>query len=263
MTICIATICDGGRKAIVISDRMITAGSPLNIKFEPKIRKSGELSPNCMALTSGSALAHMDLFRNVKERLSKAKDLAIGEIAECVKEEFRNQRIRRAEELHLRPRGLDMQSFYANLAKLPAEFSMMIDNNIQNQRYELDIIITGIDKNGEAHIYSVVDPGVSECFDGLGFNAIGSGTSHAISTFTYHLYTPDFPLERALYIALVAKKNAERAPGVGDQTDIFIMTTEGIKELSEDQVAALEALYKEQKPDSSIDVERIKKILGV
>jgi hypothetical protein len=262
MTICIAAICDRGKKAIVISDRMITAGPPLNIKFEPKIKKSGELSPACMALTSGSALAHMDLFRNVKERLSKAKDLTITEIAECMKEEFGNQRIKRAEEIHLKPRGLDIQSFYANLARFPSEFFLTIDNNIQNQRYELDIIISGIDRNGDAHIYSVVDPGVSECFDSIGFNAIGSGTPHAISTFTYHLYTPDFPLERALYIALVAKKNAERAPGVGDQTDIFIITNDGIRELSENQVVALETLYKDQKMESSIDVEKIRSILG-
>ncbi len=34
MTVCIAAICEDGKKIVVAADRMFTAGAPVNLEFE-------------------------------------------------------------------------------------------------------------------------------------------------------------------------------------------------------------------------------------
>lgn len=69
MTICIGAICDEGKKAVATSDRMITITMP-PIEYEHAVPKISKISKSCIALTSGSALAHTDLCREAQSRIS-------------------------------------------------------------------------------------------------------------------------------------------------------------------------------------------------
>lgn len=121
----------------------------------------------------------------------------------------------------------------------PPEIAITLDSQIVSTEYDLEILVCGVDDEG-SHIYRIFDPGVSECFDSLGFNAIGTGAIHAVSNFISHEYTSNISLEKALYITLEGKIISENAPGVGELTDIAIIDEDGIKYLTTEDIKKLE-----------------------
>lgn len=263
MTICIGVICDNAKKIILASDRMITAGFPLNIEFEPDAIKGEKLSNTCMILTAGSVLASVDLCKNVKNNISQFQALSVFSIAEEIKKEFVQERINYAEELHLKPLNLDFGTLYEGMRSLPGEFCIPLLEKIRREQLELEILLAGIDTDGSAHMYNIMDPGISGCFDSLGFCAIGTGTPHVVSTFTNYLYTPMFRFTDALYTLYKAKKFAERAPGVGNKTNVFVIDSEGIKEMPSKTVKELDELYKGERKTPSLNENKIKEILEI
>jgi len=84
------------------------------------------------------------------------------------------------------------------------------------------------------------------CEDQTAFVAIGSGGRHAESQFMLAKYSGGVPNAEALLLAYSAKRNAEIAPGVGAETDIFVIGP-GVgvsSELSSALKAKVEVEYK-------------------
>jgi hypothetical protein len=59
--------------------------------------------------------------------------------------------------------------------------------------------------------------------DAVAFVAIGSGARHAESQFMVAGHAWSIPAPESLFVTYSAKKNAEIAPGVGRETDMFAM----------------------------------------
>ena len=77
-----------------------------------------------------------------------------------------------------------------------------------------------------AHLYTVKN-GQIDCWNGLGFCSIGIGQSHADLSFMQIGHSPyDDPLI-TLWLAFLAKKNAEMSAGVGKETDIYLTGPKG------------------------------------
>jgi len=244
MTVCIATVCENNSLVIAASDRMITIEIP-PIEFEHGIPKIEEISKTCVALTSGSALKYVDLFREVKEKLTRLTTPSIPEIVEKMTECYIEQRKKKLEEELLKSRGFTLDSFYPNVRNLPPEIGITIDAQIQNYDHDLTILLAGTDEKGP-HIYQIINPGTSANFDSIGYGAIGSGWHHAVYCFIANNYINRVPTKEALYITYEAKKHAESAPGVGKATDICIIGEKGIKILSENVIQELEKIYQEK-----------------
>lgn len=240
MTVCLAVLCDGGKSIIAASDRMITTAYP-PVEFEHNVGKIELLSNNCVALTAGSALAHTELFAQTRADIV---DLTIPSpqlIAGKVKENFVKQRLARAEDEYLHPRGMTVASFYGkHISGLPSQVGLTIDQRIQSIKYNLEIILAGCDSTGTGHIFGIRDPGICDCFDALGYHAIGSGEMHVLSAFISNGLTLDWDSARAATLALQAKKNAEVAPGVGKATDMALVTKAGIEILDEECLSVIE-----------------------
>lgn len=241
MTICISLICDENT-LIVSSDKKITATYP-PIEFEQEKTKLEELSSTCIALTAGDALDHIDLFREVKSEIKSLIKPEISLIVEKIKDSFVKLRRKRGEELYLKPLSLSFETFYAGLKSLPPEITFPILKRIEQENVELHILVCGLDEGGP-HIYRIFDPGISKCFDSLGFNAVGSGEMHAISYMISKKCSPSMKLNEAVYNLFVAKKKAEVAPGVGESTSIAIINKKGITYLNETQLSILSETYK-------------------
>ena len=127
--------------------------------------------------------------------------------------------------------------------KLYPDLIMKIHHEIEVYNYRLDIILAGI-SNGKAHIYGVFNPGISQCFDALGFHAIGSGLPHALNTLIARNCNQDTSLSEALLAVYEAKKLAEKAPGVGTKrTDICVITPQKRVEFSGEQIGILNEGY--------------------
>jgi hypothetical protein len=109
----------------------------------------------------------------------------------------------------------------------------------------MDILLAGLDDTGP-HLYLISDPGTSTCFDAIGYHAIGSGESQAIATISGHGFVNTFDPRTALYIAYEAKRKAERAPGVGRETDIRVINSAGVEEVSKETMGKLEKIYQDK-----------------
>ena len=242
MTICIGAICENRSKGVIASDRMVTERM-LSVEFEHDEPKFEILSNNCIALTAGEALPPTELFRAVKLQIQESSK--IKDMAEAVAETFRNFKRKRIENLVLKQRNLTFDSFLEKQKMLLPEIVIRIDNQIATAKMNLFILLVGIDEGG-AHIFVIVDPGHSVCFDRLGFHAIGSGLPHALSTFISYNYTPVFSLKKAAYVVYEAKKTAEKAPGVGKELDMAIVDGEGVKPISEKDIEILDNAYKQR-----------------
>lgn len=124
---------------------------------------------------------------------------------------------------------------------------MTLDNKIESggsegSRFNLQIIVGGVDELG-GHIYIVEDPGTSACFDDIGYACIGSGEPHAFGSFIANDFTYNIPPNEALYLTYEAKVRAQKAPGVGQATDLWIISNKGITKVQDETVNDLSKIY--------------------
>jgi hypothetical protein len=241
MTQIIGAICDNGKTALAISDRMITTGD-LSLAFEHELPKMDELTPNCIALTAGSALIHAPIFENVCTKLGDKSRPKISEVVDELVKEFQELRIKNMENEVFREVALTIKQFYENQQQFHDAVVMRLTEKMEKYSIDLHILVVGVDSEG-SHIYHIRDPGTSMPFDALGFCCIGIGQRHADVTFAYRRYTPSLPLKKALFIAYEAKKRAEMAGGVGKSTDITILDGKKFVCVPQNIVAELEKTY--------------------
>lgn len=244
MTVCIGAICESGETAVVASDRMVTSNYP-NIEFEHTKKKIYKISDRCVSLTAGNAIKPIELIPCVQEMISKTKSPGMDKIIEKMKDAYQYLRYKDAEELLLKPRALNKDDFYKYGANIfPAQLFYQIDEAFTRYDYGIDVLVVGMDNTG-ARIFSIRNPGISNCYDTLGFASIGSGYLHATQTLISHNYNPSYDISEALNIVYTAKRAAEKAPGVGHKTDMAIIGSEGITFLPEEALKRIETIYDE------------------
>lgn len=243
MTICMAAICDDGRSVVTASDKMLTA-SFLALEFEHPEAKIGVLGSHCLSLSAGDALAATDLLAASGDLAQKLQAPTVEMITNDVKEKFIALRQQNIEDNIFRPRGFNFRDFYQKglISQIPGELAMLLDSQVQKSRFDVDLLIAGIDQSG-AHIYGVRDPGVVACYDGLGYHAIGSGERHALLNIIGSNYQRSRGLNEAVYAVFEAKKHAELAQGVGVATEIRIVTADGITAVNNNQFDKLKKIH--------------------
>lgn len=241
MTICIATLCEKGKRAVIAADRMITAG---DTEFEQEMSKIVQLCGNCAAVTAGSALAHTEILKCVASDFEGQPKPLLENIVDRVKHHFVELRLKKAEEESFKPLGLTVKEFLKNQKEMEETVVMRLTRSLEEARLKLRILIAGVDRTG-GHIYYIRDPGTSEIFDSIGYCAIGSGDRHAEGVLIDNDYTASLPLGKATYLVYEAKRRAEKAPGVGGKfTDIVTISDQGWKILDEKQLGQLGVIQK-------------------
>jgi hypothetical protein len=255
MTICIAAICDHNNAVVVASDKMIT-NRYLGLEYEQPDPKFEPLSELCVGLTSGNGLAHTELFRACRQYIYQLKSPQIELITNTVLDQYVYLRKKGAEAYILQPRGLTMDQFYegAFINKIPGKIAGEIDNLICEFEYDLSVLIAGVDSSG-AHIYGINNPGVVNCFDGLGHAVLGSGEHHATYSLVGSNQSIHLGLNETVLMVYEAKKRAEMAPGVGQAVAMAIVTRNGIKHLDEFQVCQLEEIYTQKMTPKLQEIE--------
>jgi hypothetical protein len=243
LTICIAAICENGKSVVAASDRMITAGF-LALEYEHPRPKLDRLSSSVVGLTAGDALIVTELFGLCRDKIQELQSPRVARVADVVKDQFIALRKRQVEELYLRPRGLTLKEFYRDglINRLPDQLAFTLDNDMSKLGLNLDVIIAGVDETG-AHIYGVDDPGALRCYDRMGFHGVGSGLTHALLTLAANQHCQERSLNETVFLVYESKKKAELAPGVGPETEIGIITANGIVELSDEDKRHLQEIY--------------------
>lgn len=239
MTICVAANCAKWEAVVVASDRMLSAPF-LTLEFDHPDAKIEEISPTCVALTAGDALASQDVLAGGIGHAGQLQNPFMSDFTYQIRQRFVEARRRLASEQLLEPRDMSFADFYQNggINRLPPDLAMLLDNSIQKLALEVSIILAGIDRSGP-HVYGIEDPGTSSCYDRLGYHAIGSGHRHALLTLVGLNQHHSVGLNHTVFAVYCAKKAAELAPGVGQSTEMRVIPRNGIRVLTADELDQL------------------------
>lgn len=259
VTICIAAICkntilsEGGFVIIGATDRMLTGG---DIEFEPKSTiKICHFSTAITGMFAGDLNLQTEVVRRVsfavQTRITSEpqKWWEVKEVAELYAKSYQESHLKRAENAILAPLGYDLNSFHADQQKMNPELLKQLSTKlIQFTLPEVQAIFCGLDLTGLGpHIYVVDNSANVVCHDITGFAAIGAGYWHADSQFMFAGHTCDKSFAETLLLVYSAKKRAEVAPGVGEDTDMFIIGPglgTNIPVVGEHVLRKLQATYK-------------------
>jgi hypothetical protein len=247
VTICIAALCQDGSTVIGISDRMMTVGE--DIEYERALTKASPIAPHIVVMYSGDARIHSDLYCSVRREMHE--DVArsvwgVKDVAEAYARQYAAERAKRAERDILKPLGLHSASFIASQKFMARRLVRDLAEKMRSYKHlDLMEIICGVNKStGEGHVYTV-DNGEIQCEDDAGFAAAGTGQWHATSRMLLNRHTRGAGLAETLFRTYSAKKRAEAAPGVGVETDMFILTADGLTIYHDGdyRIRRLEAIY--------------------
>jgi hypothetical protein len=232
MTVCVAVIA-ADAAVLGMSDRMLTAG---DVQFQPSSSKIWPVTSSIVMMAAGDIGTQNEIHADILKRVSTfladnpGQWVRVGDVAEWYREYYFDLQRRRAERRILGPLGLNSESFLARQSSLHPDLVSKLGMELMNFHMpETATIIAGIDGTAErwnAHIFQIRS-GVVSCSDKVGFACVGAGAWHSNSTLMLAGHTPSTPLSKATFNLYSAKKRAEVAPGVGPETDTFIVSRLG------------------------------------
>jgi 20S proteasome alpha/beta subunit len=167
----------------------------------------------------------------------------VASVAVDLGERYAEARRRRAEQFVLSTRGLTLESFYQMHAGLNQQVVMLLDNGLAQYDFGVELLLAGVDETG-AHIHTNGNPGGGyQNHDPIGWTAIGSGAIHVVPSMAGFVHDADAAYQQTLFRVYASKRRSEVAPGVGHDTDMAVISHEGIKRLSEAELQQLAAIY--------------------
>jgi 20S proteasome alpha/beta subunit len=267
MTICIAAVCkdrngNDSRAVVIGSDRMVTLGNFL--EFEHEIPKVTFIQPKIAVLIAGDALRGSKI-TNLVTQQQNVSGVSVEQTAGAIAAAYSICRDAQIENDFFRSRGITKSGFYAGqflgISQHQGQLFFSIDNAVQTFIFNVELLVAGLDERG-AHIFYIGNPGgMFTDFYQIGFNAIGSGGIHAVQHLIGSNQSRLKSLNETLLSVFVAKRRAESAPGVGNETDLWIIDDEKVTHLDESQLEKLEKLAREYFGDYQPEViERVGEI---
>lgn len=231
MTICVAAICDLGKSVVAITDTMLSVEATHGFAMTADnniIMKGGGIHKDWVALYAGSVSLPVPIISETRKSLSpEPKDLE--EVAEAIRGAYVRHLASQVATEVLSP-GFDVESFYRNgleelgevgFSEKRKDFEWRMQNDPR-----VEFLVFGFDKKKHAHIFTIRNPGVLAFHDNEAFWAIGSGQQIAVTSLMFHQYNQLFPMSASIYHICEAKFMAERAPGIGKESFIFVYNKE-------------------------------------
>lgn len=226
MTVCIAALYGGGKGVVLASDHMITANIPMGYQFEnDETSKIHPLSEDSCALFAGNVLFGDPILQQSRAIIAGEGQKYVGEIAEIVKNSYKDFRLSYIEERYLAPRGLTLEAYYGRQESLNPGIIQVVDQAMATEDIGVEFIVVGPTGAGYG-IYIISNPGLSACLDAIGFSAIGSGAPHVLYSLLGATYKKSLGESEVKKLVKQAKKMSEVAPGVGKQTSVRVLPAE-------------------------------------
>ncbi|MEZ2297258.1 hypothetical protein [Variovorax sp. RCC_210] len=249
MTVCVAAICETSASVIGASDRMLTAG---NVQFQPPVSKCYELTTSAVLMVAGEMTIQAEIVALMRDRINAMLSvepppewMRISEIAAMYSQVHSELRARRAASEFLGPLGLTLETFISRQTEMSSQLVSSLATEMITKAFpRVEAIIAGVDRTG-AHIY-VADGATISCHDAAGFAAIGNGWYHSNSHLMFSRHGKNAGFTKTLWLTFSAKKRAEVAPGVGEDTDMFAVRGLGQHfEIGDHVLAQFDTVYRE------------------
>lgn len=260
MTVGLAAACKDGdsQKVVVAADKMMTLQRASPIEFEhpgTKIKEIEHPEVNAVAVASGSSSISDKFFDRFNKWIDEDVETSENETIQDIDTVEELSQIASQVHNHILRETINSRSLEQYGLKLgDIQKSNQIDeqllrslmqdiNEIREQFINsLSVLFVGVDSEG-AKIYQI-NGGDYHSLNSLGYAAIGSGMQPAQSEFIYNRYNKNCKLEEALRSVTAAKMKAEEAQGVGEKTDMYIVSKNDTKEVEEDTIDDLRDVQK-------------------
>jgi hypothetical protein len=230
MTVCIASVAERGGAIVLIADRMVSLGNVTGEGITTKLLRVGD-SP-WSALVSGYLSLAERIIQETGAKIADKPTIAESflEMMDCVKAACQTVYDQRLEDEVYHPRGLTPALVVQRPSDLlPLDPLLLWQIELERKQFQNDafvsMLVCGFEQSQprRPHIFTVETPGVCESQDTDGFAAIGIGAEVAISRLYAHEHGPDEDLVAVLYHLFDAKAWAEISPGVGYESQIWLM----------------------------------------
>lgn len=226
MTVCVAALSSDGASVVGASDRMVSTTDN-----QTRRMKIHHLTDQIVAMIAGDVALHTELLNEIRAAIAINADtpenISVKSIADTYASAFWEAKRRRAEQQFLAPLGLNTGTFLEQQRSLNDKIVADITREIVGfQMPSCSALIIGKDASlgyVRAHIYAM-ESGVITCHNETGFASIGVGWYQAMSSLMFAGHRAELTLDSVLYMTLAAKKRAEVAPGVGQETDMVAIT---------------------------------------
>jgi hypothetical protein len=240
LTICIAAIgkdSDGNEFIVFSTDHMVSIGS-LG-QFEKTILKYKIVNSNTVTMLSGNPLIFDSIIADCKNCHSygDVKKAILSNLCTVKDEQIKRQ--------ILDTYKIDF-AYIQEVLKGNVQ-NKYIDNvllSISSHSLETLILLIGFDQH-LAQITEIGEVGMLD-FRDIDFGCIGSGAVQAMNTLLFQRHSKTDSLTTTLYNVYKAKRNAEVAVGVGEETDMGILTEKGMTPVSTEQIKILKDVYEEE-----------------
>lgn len=245
MTVCIGAICERGDAVVVAADRQLTVMG-LSLEFEHQASKIEDLGSTCVLMASGNSTVAFEVTQVMRRSAAAAPGTPFDAAAEALRKTYEDARMARAEQTILRPRGLDWTKWPPSQS-MSAPVAQILFQEISQFNLQTSFILAGVDSAGahlaQVHYEGPSTPGTLDRFDKIGYATIGSGMPHANVFLSLTGQNRDASLRDTLYNVHGAKVTSEVAPGVGEATDMAIISRTGVRHLSADSIAGLRRIF--------------------
>ena len=183
------------------------------------------------ALLSGDVLIGNEVLNGARAQLSQREgSVTAAETAEIVRLTYQQVRLDNIVHRELEPRGLTLVSYHGEQQTLSPNIVQIIDQAMASANLGVEVLVAGV--NGHTHtIHTILNPGTIHHNSSIGHGAIGTGAPHALYSLIENSYRPSMDKESVVKLIKSAKKRSEVAPGVGQQTTLLVIPTEGRKEI--------------------------------
>ncbi|HVC07162.1 MAG TPA: hypothetical protein VND98_06230 [Solirubrobacterales bacterium] len=242
MTVCVAALCGEGEdpRVVVAADHLVTSGGFM--EFEHPGSKIVKLCDQALVMVAGNTNDGMRLVNEAAADMSD-EEIVISDLAEDLGRRYAAARLRRAEQGVLVSRGLNFETFYKMHAQLNPQVVMLLDNALGEWALGVELLLAGVDDTG-GHIHTNADPGGGNQDHGpIGWAAIGTGAVHVLQSMAGFGHGSDASYGQTLFRVYASKVRAEVAPGVGHETDVAVISREGIKRLTAKELEDLGKIY--------------------
>lgn len=257
MTVCIAGLCGDGEdsRVVVAADHLVTSGGFM--EFEHPGSKIVPLCDKALVMVAGNTNDGMRLVNQAAADLSGVEPV-IADLSEDLGRRYAEARLHRAEQGLLVRRGLNLETFYSMHGSLNPQTVMLLDNGLAEWDLGVELLLAGVDDAG-GHIHTNHNPGGGNQDHGpIGWAAIGSGAVHVLQSMAGFGHGADASYGQTLFRVYASKKRAEVAPGVGNDTDVAVISSDGTKFLSDTELNNLDGIY--DKFVSTTDAELAKQL---
>jgi len=236
MTVCLAAFAEKAKAIVLVSDKAVTYGGSDEdssgsgaMQYDTGARKFKRIGETLWyALLAGDPTFALNVVSGAEQIIDQNPDFpksAMSMMA-CFKAAYKKRREELVSDRVLSPRLLTKALLVArtsDLLPLDQEFFFAVTEAARNLKTHTSLLICGFDSSGEAHIFSVVNPGIVNSHDLVGFHAVGVGARMAISRLLTLDTEKEDHLGLALFQAFDAKVNAEITQGVGYNWDAEIL----------------------------------------